>query len=45
MAILVTLAIFDVDLVWVQCDNCLHRWWHDTGVGHRRDPEELYHVA
>jgi hypothetical protein len=29
---------FDVNLVWVQCGNCLRRWWHDTGVGHRRHP-------
>lgn len=35
----------DVNLVWVQCSNCLRRWWHDTGVGHRRDAQQLYDVA
>ncbi|MDQ3762791.1 MAG: hypothetical protein M3460_14395 [Actinomycetota bacterium] len=29
----------DVNLIWVQCGNCLRRWWHDTGVGHSRPPE------
>ncbi|MDT7712184.1 MAG: hypothetical protein QOG46_873 [Pseudonocardiales bacterium] len=38
---------FDLNLVWVQCGNCLRRWWHDTGVGvgHRRHPEDLFDVA
>jgi hypothetical protein len=29
----------DSRLVFVQCPNCLQRWWHDTGhgVGHRPD--------
>jgi hypothetical protein len=35
----------DVNLVWVQCGNCLRRGWHDTGVGHRRHPEQQYDVA
>lgn len=35
----------DVNLVWVQCGNCLLRWWHDTGVGHPRDPQRLDDVA
>jgi hypothetical protein len=35
----------DVNLVWVQCGNCLRRWWHDTGVGHSRDPQQLDDVA
>ncbi len=32
---------YDINLVWVQCGNCLRRWWHDTGVGRGR-PERLY---
>jgi hypothetical protein len=36
---------FDVNLVWVQCGNCLRRWWHDTGIGHRRHPAHLFDVA
>jgi hypothetical protein len=36
---------FDINLVWVQCGNCLRRWWHDTGVGHRKHPEYLFDVA
>ncbi|MDQ3764767.1 MAG: hypothetical protein M3460_25550 [Actinomycetota bacterium] len=32
---------YDVNLVWVQCGSCLHRWWHDTGVGSRRHPKHL----
>jgi hypothetical protein len=35
----------DVNLVWVQCSNCLRRWWHDTGVGHRRNSRQLDDVA
>jgi hypothetical protein len=35
----------DVNMIWVQCGKCLHRWWHDTGVGHRRPPEPLFNVA
>jgi hypothetical protein len=29
---------YDINLIWVQCPTCLRRWWHDTGVGHRRPP-------
>ena len=36
---------FDINLVWVQCRNCLRRWWHDTGVGHQGYPEYLLDVA
>jgi hypothetical protein len=35
----------DVNFVWVQCGQCLHRWWHDTGVGRGRRPELLFEVA
>jgi hypothetical protein len=35
----------DVNMVWVQCGNCLRRWWHDTGVGQGRRPEDLFDVA
>jgi hypothetical protein len=35
----------DVNFVWVQCGQCLHRWWHDTGVGRGRRPEVLFDVA
>jgi hypothetical protein len=35
----------DVNLLWVQCSNCLRRWWHDTGVGHPKDPHQLGDVA
>ncbi|MGH3780465.1 MAG: hypothetical protein ACRDRO_07505 [Pseudonocardiaceae bacterium] len=35
----------DVNLIWVQCGNCLRRWCHDTGVGHRRHPAHLFDVA
>ena len=35
----------DVNLIWVQCGKCLHRWWHDTGVGHSWQPGQLFHVA
>lgn len=35
----------DVNLIWVQCDNCLRRWWHDTGVGRGGRPDDLDHVA
>lgn len=35
----------DVNLIWVQCAICLRRWWHDTGVGHRRCPEYLFDAA
>jgi hypothetical protein len=35
----------DVNLVWVQCSNCLRRWWHDTGVGHRRNSRQLDDVS
>ena len=36
---------YDVNLVWVQCGNCLRRWWHDTGVGRGGRPEQLDEVA
>ena len=35
---------FDINLVWVQCGDCLRRW-HDTGVGHGRHSEHLFDVA
>ncbi len=35
----------DVNLVWVQCGNCLRRWWHDTGCGRGRRPERFFDVA
>jgi hypothetical protein len=35
----------DINLVWVQCGQCLRRWWHDTGVGRGRAPEHLFDVA
>jgi len=35
----------DVNLVWVQCGTCLHRWWLDTGVGRGRHSEHLDDVA
>jgi hypothetical protein len=35
----------EVNLVWVQCKSCLRRWRHDTGVGHPREPQQLYDVA
>jgi hypothetical protein len=35
----------DINLIWVQCGNCLRRWWHDTGTGHRRPPEHFFNVA
>ncbi len=35
----------DVNLVWVQCGNCLRRWWLDTGCGKGRRPEYLFDVA
>ncbi|HEV7452768.1 MAG TPA: hypothetical protein VGO16_15550 [Pseudonocardiaceae bacterium] len=41
---LLYLLDFDINLVWVQCANCLRRWWH-TGVGHRKHPEHLFDVA
>ncbi|MGH3884433.1 MAG: hypothetical protein ACRDRY_00800 [Pseudonocardiaceae bacterium] len=35
----------DVNLVWVQCGNCLRRWWHDTGFGRGGRPNHLDDVA
>ena len=35
----------DINLVWVQCGDCLRRWWHDTGVGKGGRPHHLDHVA
>jgi hypothetical protein len=35
----------DINLIWLQCGTCLRRWWHDTGVGHRKDPAHLFDVA
>jgi hypothetical protein len=35
----------EVNLIWVQCGKCLHRWWYDTGVGHSWQPGQLFHVA
>ena len=35
----------EVNLVWVQCNHCLQRWWHDTGIGHPRYPQQLFDVA
>ncbi|MGH3778186.1 MAG: hypothetical protein ACRDRR_21025 [Pseudonocardiaceae bacterium] len=35
----------DVNLVWVQCGNCLRRWWHDTGFGKGGRPSHLDDVA
>ena len=32
---------FDINLVWVQCGNCLRRWWHDTGFGAGNRPAEV----
>jgi len=31
----------EVNLVWVQCANCLRRWWHDTGFGRGGRPDGL----
>jgi len=31
----------EVNLVWVQCGNCLRRWWHDTGFGRGGRPDGL----
>lgn len=31
----------EVSLAWVQCGNCLRRWWHDTGFGQGGRPEGL----
>ncbi|HET9257166.1 MAG TPA: hypothetical protein VFO16_18475 [Pseudonocardiaceae bacterium] len=35
----------DVNMVWVQCGACLHRWWHDTNCGHGPRPGDLFDVA
>lgn len=35
----------DVCLIWVQCGRCLHRWWHDAGVGRGRHQQYLIDVA
>jgi hypothetical protein len=35
----------NINLIWLQCGNCLHRWWHDTGVGHPRNPIHFFDVA
>jgi len=32
----------EVNLVWVQCGNCLLRWWHDTGCGRGGRPDGLF---
>lgn len=36
---------YEVNMVWVQCGNCLRRWWHDTGCGRGGGPERLFDVA
>lgn len=35
----------EANLIWVQCRNCLCRWWHDTGCGRGRGPQRLFDVA
>ncbi|MGH3612408.1 MAG: hypothetical protein ACRDRK_07375 [Pseudonocardia sp.] len=32
----------EVNLVWVQCGDCLRRWWHDTGFGRGGRPDGLF---
>lgn len=37
---------YEVNMVWVQCGNCLRRWWHDTGCGRGGRPHDcLFDVA
>jgi hypothetical protein len=35
----------EANMVWVQCGQCLRRWWHDTGCGRGRCHDDLFDVA
>jgi hypothetical protein len=35
----------DANMIWVQCGQCLRRWWHDTGCGRGRHQAYLLDVA
>jgi hypothetical protein len=39
--------LLDVDgsHLFVQCPNCFHRWWHDTGFGAGGRPAGVTEVA
>jgi hypothetical protein len=35
----------DINLIWLQCGTCLRRWWHDTQVGHPKNPLHWFDAA